>query len=516
MAARSEFDRNGYLGPVPLLTREECRGIASYLKRSDLPEPPVWEKGRATHERTLYDLATRPSILERVTETIGTEVVLWGITAVSRAPGQVHPWHSDIESCGPEGGFVSVWLGIENTSRESSLQLISGSHLLGASVQEARASAGIARDDATPEALLELARNTSPEAAFVAPDMQDGEAIFFDGRLWHGTANGRRKGDRLALLVQFAAADREIRIPDWDELDWPFRIRSEPLPPVIVVSGSATNGANHMVQPPAGWSEHLGTAVHTFDLALDERPTEPWRPHPALHGHTSVVDEISSHASVLDGGHSPHPLHAHVEEELVIPLHGPVELVIGSGEDDPAPRAERLEPGSFVYYPAWQWHTIRNTGTSPVAYLMLKWRSPTRAGEAALGTEIVRFDELTPATADAFSTQLVLEGATGCLAKLHSHVTVLQPGAGYEPHRDAHDVAIVLLEGEIETLGRRVHPTSVVYCSGGELHGMRNPGTTPARYLVFELHAAPGPGGGGRTIRARVADGLRRARARRP
>ena len=68
------------------------------------------------------------------------------------------------------------------------------------------------------------------------------------------------------------------------------------------------------------------------------------------------------------------------------------------------------------------------------------------------------------------------------------HLTTLQPGAGYEAHADPYDVAIILFSGEVETVGERVKPLGVIYYSAGELHGMRNVGTVPATYLVFEFH----------------------------
>jgi len=518
MPVGTSLAHDGFEGPVRILTAAECRRLTQHLRRAGSDEPAVWEKARALDDRVLYELATRPSILERVTSWIGPDVVLWGVSAVSRDPGQVHPWHSDIESCGPEGGFVSVWIGLENTSRDSSLQLIAGSHRVGRSVQEVRAATGIGREEATPTALVELARAVYTEADLVEPDMTDGEAIFFDGGLWHGTDNRRRRGSRLALLLQFAAADRAVRIPDWVELDWPFRILEEPRPPVIVVSGAARNGANHVVPPPFGWSDRLTTAVHSFDLPLGETPAEPWRPVPAFRGPTATVAEMSCHASVLDGGHSPHPPHAHEEEEILVPIHGQVQLVIASSENDPEPRTERAQPGSFVYYPAGQHHTIHNPGSSPVAYLMFKWRGHARLRDDVLGTEIVRFDDASADADEPFSTHRLLESPTGLLATLHSHLTLLQPRAGYEPHRDEHDVAIVLLGGEIETLGRRVEPLSVVYCSAGELHGMQNPGAELARYLVFEFHGVPGDGQRSRQrpIATRLISKLRRARARRP
>jgi mannose-6-phosphate isomerase-like protein (cupin superfamily) len=489
-----DFARDGYLGPLPLFTAAECRRIAAYIRRQRAPVPEDWEKARAVHDRFFYDLATRRAILDRVSALLGESVVLWGASHVQRRPGQVHPWHSDMESCAPEGGFVSVWIGIEHTSRDSSLQFISGSHRLGRSVQEARAAIGMSRDKGNPETLLGMVQQELPDATLVVPDMTNGEAIFFDGRLWHGTDNRNRSGERLALIFQFAAADRTVRIPDLSHFDWPFQFRSEPRPPVILVRGTDREGPNRLVLPPRpspNGQDMVETIIHPFDLPLgNDAPTQPWEPFPAFRGATRTCTSMSCHASVLVGGHSPHPAHSHVEEELLIPLHGEVELIVPSGPNDLSPRVERLRPGTLIYYPSWQYHTIRNPGTSPVGYLMFKWHAPPCGAEARLATEVHRFADATPhEDASAFWTKRLFEGPTGCLGKLHAHLTVLAPGGGYEPHRDTYDVAIVTLEGTVETLGQPVQPMSIIYYSAGELHGMRNPGPVPARYLVLEFHA---------------------------
>jgi hypothetical protein len=83
---------------------------------------------------------------------------------------------------------------------------------------------------------------------------------------------------------------------------------------------------------------------------------------------------------------------------------------------------------------------------------------------------------------------MLFEGSTQYLRKLHSHVTVLEPGGGYEPHVDAYDVAIVVLEGALETIGGHAAPHDVIFYRAGEAHGMRNVGDGAARYVVFELH----------------------------
>lgn len=500
----SAFAHDGFLGPIRLFTSAECRRIAAYL-RQDHPAPPDWEKGRAVRERFLFDLAIQPVLLSLVTTLLGEDVVLWGASAVRRPPGTSHSWHSDIESCAPDGGFVTAWIGIEETTRESALHVISRSHRLGRTVQEARLDRGVRRDLATAEAMLAAARDIEPDASLVQPDVTDGDVLLFDGRLWHGSRNARKRGGRLALLLQYAAADRPVRIPDLGQLDWPFRLRTTPRPPAILVSGTDRGGRNRLVPPPSPrppfWPLSPGakglpmvtTAIHQFVLPVDH-PTREWEMFPAFRGPTAALTEMSCHASVLTpGGHSPHPPHAHHEEELLIPLRGHVELVIARGPDDPAPRVERLGPGDFVYYPAGQYHTIRNPGISAVGYLMFKWYAPPSShtdGAPTLSTTICRFGDLVARGAPApFHMEPVLEGPTSYLGRLHAHVTTLQPGGGYAPHVDAYDVAIVTLSGTVETLSQQVDPLSVIYCGAGEPHGMRNIGTGPARYLVFELHA---------------------------
>ena len=504
---REAFLRDGLAGPLPLLDAAECRRIVEYLGRRDHPHPE-WAKSRALLEPLFYEIATHPRLLAAVTSILGPDMVLWGASAVKRVPGSRQPWHTDIESSDPTGGFVTLWIGVLNTARESSLRLLSHSHLLGYTVQEARAVRNILRENVTAEQLLQIVRESQPEAELIEPELRDGEALLFDGRIWHESLNARTSGTRAALLLQYAAAGVPVRIPDLTSLEWPFRFVEEPRPPVIVVAGEERSDVNRVVPPPPGRSMHP-TVVHEFlgssgflgssdfACALRGAPRDPRNPRNSdFQSFIAFTGTMSCHASVLAPGKSPHPPHIHDEEELLIPLRGEVELVLPSGEQAilpvPSPsdrqdclsstRAERVAPGAFAYYPSGQYHTIRNPGTEPAAYLMFKWNAARKPTEAALETTIRRFG-------DAATTKNLLEGPTHALGKLHAHVSVVPPGGGYDPHADPYDVAIVTLSGTIETLGQTVPPMSVVWYAAGDPHGLRNPGAQDARYLVFEFHS---------------------------
>ena len=65
---------------------------------------------------------------------------------------------------------------------------------------------------------------------------------------------------------------------------------------------------------------------------------------------------------------------------------------------------------------------------------MLKWRGEPTSSEENL--PFGRFET-------AGEPRVLIDGPTRYLRKLGSHLTVLQPGDGYEPHSDSYDVAIV-------------------------------------------------------------------------
>ena len=119
---------------------------------------------------------------------------------------------------------------------------------------------------------------------------------------------------------------------------------------------------------------------------------------------------------------------------------------------------------------------------------MFKWTGWPNTTGNRLQTTVTNLDGVRPNGGEEFATHLLFEGRTQYLTKLHAHLTELQPRAGYAPHIDQHDVAIVMLSGSVKTMGRLVDAPGVIYCPAGGLHGLQNLGSTTARYLVFEFH----------------------------
>jgi mannose-6-phosphate isomerase-like protein (cupin superfamily) len=396
-----------------------------------------------------------------------------------------HPWHVDIESSSPDGGFVSAWLGLANCGRDASLRLIAGSHRFARPIQQVMAEREDRRRSVPTDEIVAWAQAEMAAARLAEPAVGDGEAVLFDGRCWHGSYN-RGNNRRVALILQYARADVAVRSPQSGAYDWPFALRDEPRPPVIAISGRPSSTANTLAPaiPP------LPSRIAQLDLPLSVGDEGKWQRFPCFRGATPILSSLSCHASALAPCHSPHRPHAHGDEELLLVLAGEAELIIADGPDDRVPRSVRLKAGGFVYYPAGQHHTIRNSTAEPLSYLMFRWSGVTPSSQVAVARPlIVRSPEAAPARGQTrFTTRRIFDARTRWLGKLHCHSSRLASGGGYAPHADPYDVAIIVQSGTVRTLGRAVGPGGVIFYPAGSIHGMRNVETEPAAYLVFEFH----------------------------
>jgi quercetin dioxygenase-like cupin family protein len=493
-ATASEFADRGFLSPILIFSASECARIKGQLHSPMRPAPATWEKGRAASDYLFFSLGSRPALVAQLVPLLGEDIILWGACVVQRSPGQVHPWHTDIESSDSAGGFVSAWIGIENTSRESGLQLIPGSHLYGMPIQRAAAEHGVSRGDRTADAALRVAHSFDPHALLEQPSVRDGEALIFDGRLWHGSHNLRDEGTRTALLLQYAAAKTPVRVPDFGQLEWPFRILDRARPPVIVVHGRGAADVNDVVQPPAlpaSTPAPITTVACQLDLPLAWKVDRVRTHHHLFEGPTAVLRNMESHASVLKPGCSPHPPHIHPEEEILLMLEGEADVVFADDAEGTNRRVTRVSPGSLAYYPSGQYHTIENTSASPISYVMFKWRAAPEAKDAnSLETDFFHFGHLNRPKSERRSREILFSSPTHQLSKLQAHLTHMPSGGGYAPHVDAHDVLIHVLSGQIEVSGHALGPHGVFYCAAGYPHGLKNIGKSWSHYLVLEFHAS--------------------------
>jgi quercetin dioxygenase-like cupin family protein len=489
----------GFVGPVPVMTAAEARRLgwqldarhhASRIKRR-LGGPQL-QKDAATRSAFWCSLASRPALLELVSEQLGPDILLWGASLVIIPPGHRHHWHVDVETADARpGSSVSVWVPLHGGGPTSALEALPGSHMFEASIQEMCAKAGkhhLELDDGDFEQHASEAGATVPAERLVA---RPGEAIVFDGRLWHASVNDS-SSTRRALLLQYATPDTRILTPTPGSYQWPFE-EADRRARCVLISGSDSSGVNDVIPPPGGTfgkRSQLGERIEQIEpLRADRIAAVRHRADILFEGPTATGLHIIGHVSMLAKGHTPHPPHTHQEEEVLVVLSGCLSIHLVDEAGAPA-RVERLPAGGVLYYALDQLHTITGESDEPAQYVILKWRSHRISrGSKTLHTRIV--SRVDPIADDAQRAMRILfAGPTRYLRQLQCHQSSVPPGGGYDAHADAYDVAIVTLEGTIETLGKQVGPNSLIWYPMGSRHGLRNVGEHDAHYVVFEFHGA--------------------------
>ncbi len=498
---------NGFLKPFRVFGKRECRKALAALKAA--PAPADWHKGHAVTSQSYLDVARQREIVDAVAAVLGEEIMLWGAGLVCLQPGQRHVWHTDVETSGGDGHAVSVWIGLEHTNINSSLEYVTGSHRLGVSLQKMAFDKKVSRYDADSSQVLEWAQELDSQCSLEQLAISDGDAFVFHGDLWHQSRNSNAHGTRTALLLQYATPDMPIRIWQPDGLEWPFRFKAHPRPPCIMIRGENRHDANRIISMPLTefaadtdrqlqrGAPALSSSIESLDLPRPENNETGWAPYQLFGGATPNVDHLNCHFSVLSAGVTPHEPHVHEEDEILIMLRGEATLVMNDETAGTGETRTMIRPGCFVYYPAYFRHTIWNSGPEPAVYLMLKWSSYSFSGSEPLQASIYDFDAI-ESDSDAESQsqmtfQKIFEGPTLYLQKLHCHLTTILPEAGYAMHSDAHDVTIIALNGVLTTLGRTVAAPAAIFYPAGAQHDMANNHQETVRYLVFEFHGPTAP-----------------------
>lgn len=209
-------------------------------------------------------------------------------------------------------------------------------------------------------------------------------------------------------------------------------------------------------------------------------------------GATPNLSSLDCHFTLLAEGETPHPPHVHDDEEIIIPLQGKVDILRAATPDSTETTDERVGYGRLVYHPSRLPHTIRATGPGPSGYLVLRWSNPAieKPPEGAVGAQSFDFGGLLasePAVTEGRSRTLLFEGPTRLLQRLHTHASFARTGEGSAPHEDRHDVAVVVLEGAVETTSGRVEAPGIIFHPAGQTHFLKCVGTQSARYLAIEF-----------------------------
>ena len=136
------FQREGLLTDFQLYSAERAEAISVAL-RNVLSHPSTAPCHQALQpeqrlafdrhldRRLVYELCTLPQILRPITQILGNDVMLFRTQFFEKPPhGLEIPWHQESFFWGVAGGFVTMWLAVDDATPENgAMRVITGSHI---------------------------------------------------------------------------------------------------------------------------------------------------------------------------------------------------------------------------------------------------------------------------------------------------------------------------------------------------------------------------------------------------
>ena len=204
LLSRAEVDffvQNGYLGPYAAMSPDEMQPIREEIEATVLVKdgPNLKRRMQSRHmdQAVVYDLASHPTIVDRIAGLMGPDIVVWATNFWLKEPGSKEiPWHQDINFWPIEPPLnVSAWLAIDEVTEENAcVRVIPGSH-----------RQFLAAYDRRPEemAFAEMADPAGyDDSGAVSMELQPGEFFLFSERLLHASSANTSDKRRLGLSVR--------------------------------------------------------------------------------------------------------------------------------------------------------------------------------------------------------------------------------------------------------------------------------------------------------------------------
>jgi quercetin dioxygenase-like cupin family protein len=112
----------------------------------------------------------------------------------------------------------------------------------------------------------------------------------------------------------------------------------------------------------------MGSAVFDWN-AVEAKSTKAGQRRDFFQSPTATLDELQCHVTTVDPGIASHAPHQHPDEELIIIKEGTLEALVNG-------RLTTVGAGSIIFAASNELHGVRNVGTTPATYFVLRWKSP--------------------------------------------------------------------------------------------------------------------------------------------
>jgi quercetin dioxygenase-like cupin family protein len=197
---------------------------------------------------------------------------------------------------------------------------------------------------------------------------------------------------------------------------------------------------------------------------------------------------LSAYVVTLDSGCSPHVVHNHLEEEIVVPLTGSVDIVL------PGSATRPIGTRNMTFHAHGNQHTYRGGSEQEGHFVVLKWLVP---GLTDLPPDnVVLVTDIDTDSGDWTESGGIRRRRIWDKVPLAAggHLTAeeveMAPKTGYPVHTHEHDLLLVLTHGQLTGLGHVTDAPAVIYYPAGTPHGAAASSLDVIRMFAFEFHPA--------------------------
>ena len=209
----SDFNRDGFLSPLPALSQEEASASRLYFDEL-LSTMQGMKDGRNAyaimgyHHRCqgIWDLAMHPTILGYVEDLLGSDFVCWTSHYFCKVPGDERrvPWHQDATYWPVRPtDTVTAWLAIDDVLEDMGpMRFIPGSHRLGkVDWQPAEGAVALQQEIPDAEQLGEPVDNL----------LRAGEISLHASTLVHGSLPNTTNRRRCGLTLRYIPSSATVK-----------------------------------------------------------------------------------------------------------------------------------------------------------------------------------------------------------------------------------------------------------------------------------------------------------------
>jgi ectoine hydroxylase-related dioxygenase (phytanoyl-CoA dioxygenase family) len=231
-ALKQQFERDGYLLGIPILSREEVIAVNEQYQRLKDSTQIRSAKGRITNQHLLdpafYALATRKEVLDLVEVAVGPDILLISSGFFDKPPGSGNEfvaWHQDTMYWGLEPPLaVTVWIALDDSDVENGcMRVIPGTHHSGLLPHSKSKQPGnvLAHDQEIPSEYLDASKAVD----FI---LRAGQASLHHGELVHGSNPNRSNRRRCGMTVRYTRPDvKPVRNSQFPFSEKPILVRGE-------------------------------------------------------------------------------------------------------------------------------------------------------------------------------------------------------------------------------------------------------------------------------------------------